>query len=295
LLSLLDKFPGTLTAATWSPTARPGGFGQLDFTGGTGTVAMANSGAGALNFITGSFSVGLWFKSVAPTSVFVFKQVGSLGYQIVGVNTVDMSFTIFDGTHVASTTATGVLDGKWHHGLMSVNRELQTLHSVIDGKSISTTSTSAVGTLSNATTLRFGNAGGACSIDAVRIWNRPLTDQEAFEEYQSSRLGYPGVLARSNTVRGVASTAYVNAALAATTDAATMAGSLIANPAAPSSAALAATAGAATFAGSASAVPPPPSAATLAATTDAATMAAAAYVLPYHAGKQPDPRRSQPS
>jgi hypothetical protein len=295
LLSLLDKFPAALTAASWMPTVRPGGFGQLDFTGGSGTATIANSASGALNFTTGSFTIGFWLKGSANTAVFVFKQVGSLGYQIVGSAPTIVSFTIFDGANTATANALTAIDGNWHHALMVVNRETQLLRAFADGKLAQSVSTTLVGTLSNASTLRFGNAGGAVSMDAVRIWNRPLSDREVWEESRLSSLGYPGVLARANPSRGVASSSYITAALAASAGGASMAASLVANPAAPSSAALAATAGSATMAGSLIANLAPPCTAALAATAGPATIAATAYFLPIHVGKQPNPRRSEPT
>jgi hypothetical protein len=290
---VLTGFTTSPPTCGWRSTTRPGGFGHILFDANSYLqVTASNQPLGPLNFTTGSLTISGWFKSTAGTFWVYCKAAGPTGIQF-GLQPTGLSATIGDGTNTAFSPAlSGVNDGAWHHGVVIVDRNAQTIRLVGDGKATGTASTATIGSLANSqlatlNALAPGAQMNVGALDAVRVWNRALSLTEAYAEFQLSLAGYPGVLSRHNP-QSVASSSYTSCSFAALAGPVTFAGTATAALPPPATATFAAVAGPVTFTGMATAAVPPPATATFAAVAGPVTFAGQVLA---HPGPGPDPDR----
>ena len=185
---------GTITDATWS-TGKVGR-GGLQF---NGSAYVTIPRIPVLEFGTGGFSVGAWFRSSSNIFGHLIssgKVPGSPGWCLVfGVNGSGLQMRIADGAkQYLSTTSPAKNDGNWHYAMGIVDRSASLLHLYIDGVEITpATSIAGLGSVTDTSTqVDFGALGGANpsqfytgSLDDVRIYNRALSAQEVLDIYNN--------------------------------------------------------------------------------------------------------------
>jgi len=191
---------GTLTNMT-VPAAWVSGkiYNGLQMDGVDDHVIVADNAA--LNFGTGSFSYGLWFKTTDSTnnnSLIMKKQNGastSAGYSLRGRpsdGTGQFSAHLSDGTTQKSVfvAITSVTDGNWHHVMIVVDHTANFLYMYIDGSVATSTGISTVGSTTNVRNLDFGNDASNYfngTMDDIRIYNKALSAAEVTALYNSGR------------------------------------------------------------------------------------------------------------
>ncbi|WNQ10887.1 right-handed parallel beta-helix repeat-containing protein [Paenibacillus aurantius] len=195
--------PASVSNAAWVGDGGKIG-GRLDFNGVNSYVSMG--GAGQANMGTGSFSVGLWFKTLSTgihqrmitkgnwgntAGYFLWHEAGKVVFSL-GSNGVQ-------GNTVLVATPGGFNDGQWHQATAVVDRAAQTIKLYIDGTARTLASGNGYcGTASGTTlnlsgcnslnatsgdSLMLGSYNGtneffSGSLDEVRLYNRALTDAE---------------------------------------------------------------------------------------------------------------------
>lgn len=171
-----------------------------------GSSTSVNSGtAAALNFGSGSFSVGAWFKTTGSSFQRLVSKgdYGNTNGYLLATNGGSAVFGIGAGgsqaNSVAVNTPGGLNDGRWHHVLFSVDTAADTIRAYVDGvpqaltvgagycgsASGASVSIASCGSLSatSADALRLGSYNGASeyfngSLDDVRLYNRPVPADE---------------------------------------------------------------------------------------------------------------------
>jgi hypothetical protein len=143
----------------------------------------------SLNFGTGDFSLDTWFK--APPTGGTIKvidkrqNVGSfvLGYRLY-LFASKVGLQLANGTTFANYTATPVVaDGHWHHLTVTVNRTgtPKEIRWYIDGNLTDTFPNPLAGSITNTSTLRFGEFPG--SLGDVELFGRVLSAAEVHDIY----------------------------------------------------------------------------------------------------------------
>ena len=143
---------------------------------------IADPADGHLDFGSGDFSVSFWFNSTQNTPSFtrlVGKTAGTAGFIFYRTNG-DLVFEVTDGSNLAQTFATDVMDGDWHH-VVGV-RDGSAFSLYIDGVVVST-DIALVGSIDNSEALKFGATSDAASdydglLDEVRLYGRSLSYEE---------------------------------------------------------------------------------------------------------------------
>jgi hypothetical protein len=188
-------------SVTWTTGSRDS---CLTFDGVSGYVDCGN--ASVLSFGSGDCSIGFWFKTTTSTrSTIVSKYLnppdvgwladvlsgGQLHFVITGPTT--NNYNYFD-------TTASFNDGVWHHFVGVVKSLVTSIY--VDGKQAAGTNFTGgtVGNYNNSVDVTFGRHNGAGSsyfagsLDSTIIYNRALSAADVFDLYNSSRLGYPGLL-----------------------------------------------------------------------------------------------------
>jgi hypothetical protein len=221
---------GTLTnmgsASGWRPTPRPGGFGHLLFDGTDDLVSCPHI---SLN----QMSVGCWFyntSSAASFKTFVCDYTNAnatstglawiLRIPSINSNT-QVEFYTNSGTftNLVAPVSTIALN-TWYRILCTYDGAARRIY--INGKQVATDSYS--GTIITTTNpIRIGASATAGeymqgNLDDVSLWSRALSATEAFNDYNLSRFGYPGVLNRiAGIPAGDPSTQYTQSLTATST------------------------------------------------------------------------------
>lgn len=214
---LCGRNHGTLTsmdpATDWvSPRGRVGGLGALDFDATNDYVAVPN---GSINFLNGGqWSISVWYNLRTNAS---FPRV--LAQAIDGYNT--FSFVVFTGGYPSVSTVIGGVTTTVDYAQLNLQNAWVHLLAVIDstpsamyrnGIALSTATSGSSNTHASNVGITIGARTDASRfwdgwLDDIRIWNRKLTEPEAWALYNDSRQGYPGTLNRVR--RSTASRRYV--------------------------------------------------------------------------------------
>ena len=139
----------------------------------------------SLDFGTGDFSIGFWFNSTqidGGDHRLIGDLNGGFGH-IVYVNSGTLFFQIKGTSNTSSVSATGLMDGNWHHVVAQRNSNITQLY--IDGNLLGSESL-VTGNITNTETLRIGASSATTNefdgkIDEVRIFNRALTESDINE------------------------------------------------------------------------------------------------------------------
>lgn len=169
-----------------APVAGPTA-GALRFT--TSTYVEVNDNP-SLNFGTGDFSVDAWIK--APSTGGVASKVidkrqsvgGSFrGYELYLFNS-NAGLQLSNGSTFANYTSTAAAaDGRWHHVTVTVDRSssAKAVRVYIDGALTDTFANPLAGSVTNTSTLRFGQFTG--SLGDIELFGRVLTPAEVRDIY----------------------------------------------------------------------------------------------------------------
>lgn len=183
---------------TGSPTWIAGQYGNAaQVTGGVYSLVPS---AASLNFgASESFTLSIWVKPtvLADSAAFVSKGAHNLSFPGYAIRMTGVApsfrynFLIVDTLgNVASYSDPSASTGSWLHLAMVVDRNAQTLTSYINGVAVNSSSTSAVGDLTNASNLRIGRNSASCcttssALDDLRLYRRALTANEMSLLYQN--------------------------------------------------------------------------------------------------------------
>lgn len=215
LYDLMGLYHGTLTnGPTWAGSARPGGWGHVNLDGSNDYINTGITGS-PFNFDrTEPFSVACWFRStsIATTQLLVAKGESSGNFRgwwlgllssrvrFSHISTLSNLVDINGGTALASNVwyrlmATYTGSSAASGATLYVNGVAET--PTVNNNNLTTATTSAIA-------LQFGvrnatNNPSVGGLDDVSIWGRALSAAEAREDFDLSRAGYPGVLARRRT------------------------------------------------------------------------------------------------
>jgi hypothetical protein len=205
-------FPATPTSGR-GPTTRRGGMTEVRFNGTTG---YADLGTGTHDYPNATFVVMCWFRATTA-GYLINKRVltpnGSNGGWFLRVDaggTVTARVVNIDDTSAGSrtSTTTTLLDGAWHHALVVVTTDTVTLANndvtlYVDGllDQGARTDSAAGGYSVSIDPLTLGTTSDhdatsflTGALDDVRIMAGSLTARQAWQLYQHSRLGAPGLL-----------------------------------------------------------------------------------------------------
>ena len=161
-----------------------------------------------LDMGTNDFTISAWVKSTSTApgvtrNGIIYKRTTSssvnAGYKLSMPNGA-FNFNIADGTNYKElTSGSGYNDGNWHN-VVAVADRASTMKLYVDGILIGSTDENNVGNIDSTTNLAIGalNTGGAVtyqqfngSIDEVRIYNRALSQEEAWAVFGVSDLLAP--------------------------------------------------------------------------------------------------------
>jgi RHS repeat-associated protein len=121
-----------------------------------------------------------WFKTSSSSAGTVISLRTSSGVkeEVFGVGADGKLRSSYQPTTTPITTAGPVNDGNWHHAVLTVADNLQTLY--LDGAVVGTLTQTIIGTQNRHTTTIGGIAG---LVDEVAIYDRPLTAYEVQRHY----------------------------------------------------------------------------------------------------------------
>lgn len=188
----------------WRNTARPGGWGQVQF---DGTSSYVGTPLAAPTFSTGTIA---WWQDPAGTPTDGVDRfawgVGDATFanQVSAEKWTDNQWYIgwiaggVDQRAVFAATDANFRRGRYHLTWQAGGPSQVYLDGTLIGQNAG--NTSAPATVTGAT-FRLGAASDLVSfwsggLDNIAIWNRTLTAAEIAEECRSDVLGYPGVLRR---------------------------------------------------------------------------------------------------
>jgi hypothetical protein len=142
----------------------------------------------SLNFGTGDFSLDTWIKAPPiSNSIKVIdkrQNVGPsfLGYRLYLFNS-HVGLQLATGPTVNYTSTPVVADGHWHHVTVTVSRTgtPKEIRWYIDGNLTDTFPNPLAGSITNTSTLRFGEFPG--SLGDVELFGRVLSPAEVHDVY----------------------------------------------------------------------------------------------------------------
>ncbi|MFW0837853.1 MAG: DUF2341 domain-containing protein [Candidatus Komeilibacteria bacterium] len=180
----------------------------LDFNGSSDHVRITDSSSGDdLDFGSDSFTVSAWANIDEGTTArgTVLSKSNdvtmpdTVGYWLMGPYTgwsSTFAFATNDGsgsTFYVSDGDTSLIDGKWHHVGLILNRDTGIMTLYEDGQSVDTADISSLGSISNSYNFGVGSYQGGGSnvingkIDEVKMYNYALTEAELKQEYTQSK------------------------------------------------------------------------------------------------------------
>ncbi|MEV1005623.1 RHS repeat-associated core domain-containing protein [Nonomuraea sp. NPDC050202] len=132
-----------------------------------------------------------WFKTSASGTVISLRtSSGATKEEVFGVGSDGKLRSSYQPTTTPITTAGPVNDGNWHHAVLTVADNLQTLY--LDGAVVGTLTQTIIGTENRYVTTIGGLAG---LVDEVAIYDRPLTAHEV-QRHHAARAAAPHKLAK---------------------------------------------------------------------------------------------------
>ncbi|MGW3353761.1 RHS repeat-associated core domain-containing protein [Nonomuraea rubra] len=146
-----------------------------------------------------------WFKtsSTAAGTVISLRTSSGVKEEVFGVGTDGKLRSSYQPTTTPITTAGPVNDGNWHHAVLTVADNLQTLY--LDGAVVGTLTQTIIGTQNRHVTTIGGIAG---LVDEVAIYDRPLTAYEV-QRHHAARAAAPHKLTKVTLPSGRVWTANV--------------------------------------------------------------------------------------
>jgi hypothetical protein len=202
---LMGLVHGTLTAGvSWSGSARPGGWRHLSLDGTNGHYVSLPTAA-SLN-ITPNITVAAWIRTTGTSGHIYggYKNSSPFNGMGLGMGFAGNGAQVSVWTGGASWIDDGgaglrINDGKWHRVGCVVKGASET--SFVDGVGF------VLGSLGNSIPSYSGvrGIGGRAvdgdspfpgDLDGLSVWNRALSAAEMRADYDSSRIGDPGVLNR---------------------------------------------------------------------------------------------------
>ena len=217
--NLLGRHHGSLTnmnpATDWVGTTRPGGWGALDFSGGSEHVRVD---AWREIDVINDFHASAWVyvRSLpADDFVFVLRQgdngdsfgSGITSYAIVldnrnGIRRVRAVMTFRSATNMDARAP--IVDLPLNHWvLLSFSRHLDTLRLYQDGELVGQNTAGDADSEGDTRSYPYFSVGGAPAgrsmdgrVDSVRLVTRDVPAEEVATHYDLSRQGYPGMLNR---------------------------------------------------------------------------------------------------
>ncbi|MFI7136131.1 RHS repeat-associated core domain-containing protein [Nonomuraea sp. NPDC050153] len=126
-----------------------------------------------------------WFKtsSTSAGTVMSLRTSSNVKEEVFGVGTDGKLRSSYQPTATPITTAAAVNDGAWHHAVLTVSGNLQTLY--LDGAVVGTLTGTITGTENRYITTIGGIAG---LVDEVAVYDRPLTAGEV-QRHHAARTG----------------------------------------------------------------------------------------------------------
>ena len=163
------------------------GTGALDFsTDSSGNDHVEVADDTSIDFGSGDFSVGFWFNSTdtpVGNARIIGQTNGGDGWVFFTDNLGDLRMQVSSGANFALLSASGLLDGNWHHvvGVRSgSNFEL-----FVDDVSVDT-ETVTLGSVNNTELLLIGASATSDfdgQLDEVRLYDRALASSDVTEYY----------------------------------------------------------------------------------------------------------------
>ncbi|MGP4102279.1 RHS repeat-associated core domain-containing protein [Nonomuraea sp. KM90] len=133
-----------------------------------------------------SATMEAWFKTTSGGTVMSLRtSPTATKEEVFGVGTDGKLRSSYQPTTTPITTAAPVNDGAWHHAVLTVADNLQTLY--LDGAVVGTLTQPITGTETRYVTTVGGIAG---LVDEVAIYDRPLTAYEV-QRHHAARTGAP--------------------------------------------------------------------------------------------------------
>ena len=205
---LFGIYNGTLTnmvtpafpTGSWMPTARQGGYGQLDMRTYTGSpyVDIPGTAAGPMALTT-DWTLSCWFNQQSNPP----DTIGSLicRYYANAENAFDLRIETQTLVICATSSVVGptINNKQWYMVMASTTNGSTSLY-----LNNTLVGTGAINTLAGTHNVTVGNGYNhsrqfAGFLDDVRIWNRGLSQQENNDYYQEGLKGYPKTLNRIST------------------------------------------------------------------------------------------------
>lgn len=195
---------GAITSATWTNNGK---FGKgLSFNGSSSYVTVAENNA--LDPGTDDWSYGAWFKTTATGAQPIIYKYTSTEYYSLRVNNGQIQSGLrVDDTYVGNrTTESTYNDGKWHHVMVSCDRD-GNMNLYVDNVLKDSDSLSSVSglDLNNSADLLIGYVAGSYFsglIDEVKIYNSALTEEQIKLDYNQSKSLVLGSLSDTSQLEG---------------------------------------------------------------------------------------------
>lgn len=214
---LTGQFSGVLTAmgnstSGWRSPTRPGSQGQMLFNGTTSAIAIPSGIFGLLS--NKIISVAAWifpagnltsYQAVFDTSTSAATRQLSV---FLGATASQVFVAIAGATGGAIVLSSPLVLNAWQRFMLTCDGT--TVRIYANGALIGSSAVGILGTGFVPAALQFGvnpSGGGAAfvgAIDDASMWNRQLSALEIQEDYNLSRIGYPGLLNRYPAQRMVA-------------------------------------------------------------------------------------------
>jgi len=209
--STVNSLSADITGATW---IREGYYEYgLEFDGTDDYLTVADDSN--INITTEDFSIEFWMKGDDSASqsgnVILYKVDGNSGYYVSIDSNERIKFSVGDGTNVVTsnpTSGSDVIDGRWHHVIIALDRSGKATVSVDASTNYTTTDISSVtGSLTHTNDLYIGSTSSANyfkgTLDSLIIYKDTLLN--IFDSY--SRITNAPEVFVSNTRTANSSTA----------------------------------------------------------------------------------------
>ncbi|NUW38303.1 hypothetical protein HTZ77_43945 [Nonomuraea sp. SMC257] len=138
-------------------------------------------------------SIEAWFKTTTTGSVIrAYGSINGSSNQMLQVASDGKLSASFGPTTTPIVTGSTVNDGAWHHAVLTVGGDVQTLY--LDGQAAGTL-TAPIHDTDLLEYLNIGSGGLTASIDEVAVFDRPLSATEVARHY-AARLQAPHLLTK---------------------------------------------------------------------------------------------------